>query len=229
MNGVALTQDQLHKTKRIAVVSIAADSVTYYQQLPRVVKNSTNVASWQLDRYYAGRFSEGISKALNIQTISYNGGRRDELNKVYASGAMLKAERFNWRAIKDVVKGIADETGSDLVVLLLKDEFQDPTARFPFLVNGLGLSGNKTLCVAFAHLTLVAFDPDRESPVAGANVYIADVQGRALPSSLRAPEAACNADSEHLSAALQEQLRETYEKILSDRIVRETSTRLVRF
>ncbi|MCA1325405.1 hypothetical protein [Herbaspirillum sp. alder98] len=227
MNGVTLTNDQLKKTKRIVVVSVAANTVTFYQQLPRVIQNAKDVSSWQLDRYYADRFADAISKTLGIAAVAYQGELTSGLGKVYAPDAFLRADRFNWAAIKDPVKAIADETGADLVVLLLKDEFQDPTARFQFLVSGLGVSGNRFSCVAFAHLTLVALDPAGTAPVAGANVYLTGSDGRPAKSVLQAPVEACADNHEPLPPAIEQKLRETYVRLLSDQVVRQTSSRLV--
>jgi len=229
MNGVTLTEEQLHKTKRIVVVSLAADSVTYYRQLPSVVQRTANVSSWQLDAQFADRFANGVSSALSIAAVPYNGERRSELGKVYESDARLRANRFNWEGIKAPIEAIANETKSDLVLLLLKDSFQDPTARFRFETRGLALSDNSATCVAFAHMTLIALIPGHAKPVAGANVYVTNTDGRIVSSMRRVPEAACRTNLDEWSIGLQESLRKVYLEIISERMAKETSWRLAPF
>lgn len=227
MNGVTLKNEALQNTKKIVVVSLTGDTLSYnHQGFTQVTRHTVDIKSLGLDQIFEERFAQSIAATLNVNTSVYAGPHREELKTVYDDDALLLANRFNWKGIETVLKAIKEEEHADLIAMVLHDGFQDPLANFQFLVRGLGVSSGRRECAAFAHITLLIVDGSRLEPIAGSNLYAVDRSGHIIHSAKIIPVKYCSKVLNNLSIDEMEYLKEKYLSLVNDTTIQQTVMRL---
>jgi hypothetical protein len=230
-NGVTLNETRLKQTKRIVVLALAGDSITYQKQ--GVIKGefrSFNVPSWGLDDFYAERFANEMTATLGVEAIVYRGAMYETLRKrLYSENPLLRRDRFDWKASEQDLRTVAIETNSDLIALVLREGFNDELAMTQSLVAGFGYTSGRGMCSAFANLTIMIVDAVRIEPIAGANVFKVGSDGKILSGRRGLPSALCKNEAADLSAEQMEVLRRTLQTIVDPATIQQTTKRLLKY
>lgn len=230
-NGVTLSEDQLKRTKRIVVIALAGDTVTYQRQgFVKGEFRAMDVPSWELDSLYANRFANEMTASLGVQAVAYRGSKHDTLTRsIYATNPVLRRDRFDWNAAKQDLRAIAVEADADLIALVLREGFHDELATTQFLVAGFGFSGGRGSCAAFANLTVMIVDSSRIEPIAGANVFKRGADGKILSRRRSLPLEMCENEARDLSPEQAEVLRRTLLTIVDPSTIQQTTKRLLKY
>lgn len=230
-NGVTLSESKLKQTKRIVVVALAGDTITYQRQ--GVFKGdfrAMDVPSWDIDKVYADRFANEMSTALGVPALAYHGPRHATLTRsIYAANPLLRRDRFDWKAAEQDLRAVAAETGADLIALVLREGYNDILAFAPAPVAGFGFTSGRGTCAAFAHLTVMMVDAARIEPIAGANVFKRDAEGKILINRPLLPASLCKSGATELSPEQLQILRQTLLTIVNPGIIEQTTKRLLHY
>lgn len=230
-NGVTLSEARLKQTKRVVVVALAGDTITYQRQgLVKGEFRSIDVPSWDLDNLYANRFATELTTSLGVQAVAYRGPRHDTLKRsIYAANPALRRDRFDWKAAELDLRAVAVETDADLIALVLREGFNDELAMTQFPVAGFGFTGGQGVCAAFANLTVMIVDTARIEPIAGANVFKRDSDGKILSGRRGLPLELCENEATDLSPQQVEILRRTLLTIVDPNTIQQTTKRLLKY
>ena len=228
MNGETVTPAQLHGARRIAVISVAGNTISFHKNSGfRSTQATADASQWGLDDATAKRFADGIESALGVATVAYIGQRNDAIRKsLYVDKPLLRADRLNWNAVSSDLRAIAADTGSDLVALVVREPSQDELGTGPVVVEGWGYSSGHDECSAYAKLILILFDPSREKPIAGAFVYQLE-RGKGFQRRIALPEEDCRTGLNGARPAQLERLKHALASIPDDATIRNTARRLI--
>ena len=230
-NGVTLSEARLKQTKRIAVIALTGDTVTYQRQgFVKGEFRAMDVPSWDLDNLHASRFANEMTASLGVQAVAYRGPRHETLKRsIYAANPALRRDRFDWKAAEQDLRAVAIETDADLIALVLREGFNDELATTQFPVAGFGFTGGRGSCAAFANLTVMIVDASRIEPIAGANVFKRSSDGKILSGRRGLPLELCENEATDLSPTQVEILRRTLLTIVDPNTIQQTTKRLLKY
>jgi hypothetical protein len=230
-NGVTLSEGRLKQTKRIVVVSLGGDTLTYLRQ--GVLKGdfrTMDVPSWNIDNVYADRFANEISTSFGVPAVAYYGPRHETLKQsIYATRPLLRRDRFDWKAAEQDLRAVAVETDADLIALVLREGYNDELSYGPVPVAGFGFTSGRGACAAFAHFTVMLVDAARIEPIAGANVFKRDSAGKILSNRRTLPIGVCRNGATELSPEQLQILRQTMLTIIDPNTIEQTTMRLLKY
>lgn len=228
LEGSKLSKQQVSASKRVAVVSIAGETLYYHQQgFFSSDYQAIDIAAWDLDQFYAQQVASSLSKSLSVESTVYSGPLRDSIRRVYVDDAILIANRFDWSLVANDIRAIARESDADVVAVLMKDGFQDVLAKTKFMVRGFGVTGaRRGMCAAYAHLTLTLIDIKSGEPLAGANVYATDSKGKWVSGRVLIPEELCEQQLKDLTPQQLAFLKRLFYSMVSNATMQQTTDRL---
>lgn len=228
LEGSRLSKQQVSASKRVAVVSIAGETLYYHKQgVFSGDHQAIDIAAWGLDQFYAQQVASSLSKSLSVESTVYSGTLRDSIRRVYVDDAILIANRFDWSLVANDIRAIARESDADVVAVLMKDAFQDALAKTKYMVRGFGVTGARGgMCAAYAHLTLTLIDVKSGEPLAGANVYATDSNGKWVSGRVRIPEELCEQQLKDLTPQQLAFLKRLFYSMVSNATMQQTTDRL---
>lgn len=232
LNGVTLSDGRLKQAKRIVVVALADNIVTYQRAGFNGEFRTMDMPLLDLDNFYAQRFADAMSSTLGVQATAYQGPRHDTLKRnIYAARPLLRRDRFDWKATEQDLRAVAAETDADLIAVILREGFNDELSPVQAPVAGFGFTSGRGLCAAFAHLTVLIVDATQIEPIAGANVFRRDADGKVVPNRRGLPGELCKKGkgATELSPEQFQILRQTLLTIIDSNTIEQTTKRLLKY
>ena len=231
----SLNHDQATSIRKIAVVSIAADQLTYKHVGFTVFQNTEtkeDIHMWQLDTTFAGKIANAIGATLSAEVILPNVDMA-LLSPVYDLNGPYDAPAFrtpNWNKVAAALRDIATQNNVDAIVVLLRTEFKDDIRRTNQNLKGLGIYSRFSTRAAYAYMTLYVIDANTGRPRAGTPVsegytFVGIFRHLDLPH-IELPEALSDKLVSNMTPAESEQLKSIFLGLIDDGVSRATVRRL---
>jgi hypothetical protein len=155
---------------RIAVISVAADLLTYYHVGPRSPSNPPgphHISGWDLDAEYARRMAQAVRDFLGADAVvpEIDPETFSELDKPKLDAGGTLSLQPNWQSVESALKRIALEQRARYILVLTHGQTSDYIGRSRQKLTGLGVYSNYKTRVAFAHLMLNVIHPETGRPL----------------------------------------------------------------